>query len=105
MGSTTFIEIGIGASARQAYSDARERANDENGHQQGYSGDIQTSDGFKMLTSSIDDETPIEAAVRLTDNLSSIQDSRGRCGCIDLLEATGEDADKDRYLFFGWAAC
>ncbi|GAG44472.1 unnamed protein product [marine sediment metagenome] len=36
----------VKGNARDAYNEACEEANDENGHQQGYSGDIQTADGY-----------------------------------------------------------
>lgn len=51
MGAQNFDNlIVIKGNASQAYAKAREQANDYNGHQDGYSGDIQTSNGFRECT-------------------------------------------------------
>lgn len=51
MGSQSFQTYSRGKSASDAYKSAVERAKDEHGHQQGYSGDINSSPGFRDVTS------------------------------------------------------
>jgi hypothetical protein len=49
MGACSFSnQILIKGNANDAYRRVNEEMNAENGHQQGYSGDIQTTDGFSM---------------------------------------------------------
>jgi hypothetical protein len=52
MGSQQFKTYSRGKSANEAYNKAVEDANDEYGHQQGYSGEINSSAGFRDVTSS-----------------------------------------------------
>lgn len=50
MGACEFSDIVvIKGTVREAYNDAVEEANAYNGHQDGYSGDIQTTHGFRTL--------------------------------------------------------
>lgn len=51
MGSQSFQTHSRGKSAREAYDRAVDYANDEYGHQQGYSGQINSSGGFRDVTS------------------------------------------------------
>ena len=51
MGSQSFKTYSRGKSANDAYNRAVEDANDEYGHQQGYSGEINSSGGFRDVTS------------------------------------------------------
>lgn len=51
MGSQTFHVNSRGKSAKEAYDRAVEEANDECGHQHGYSGAINATPGFKDVTS------------------------------------------------------
>lgn len=51
MGSQSFQTYSRGKSAREAYDRAVDYANDEYGHQQGYSGQINSSAGFRDVTS------------------------------------------------------
>jgi hypothetical protein len=51
MGSQSFQTYSRGNSANEAYSRAVDDANDEYGHQQGYSGAINASAGFRDVTS------------------------------------------------------
>ena len=47
MGACNFDNlVVIKGTARDAYREANEEMNDYNGHQEGYSGDIQTTSGF-----------------------------------------------------------
>ena len=48
MGACEYGTYGFGKTADEAYRSACDEARRENGHQEGYSGDIQTSCGFKM---------------------------------------------------------
>jgi len=50
MGSQVFTVNSRGMSAREAYNNAVEEANDEYGHQQGYSGEINSTPGFRDAT-------------------------------------------------------
>lgn len=50
MGSNSFYTISKGKSAIEAYNRAVEDAEDEYGHQQGYSGHINSTDGFRDVT-------------------------------------------------------
>jgi hypothetical protein len=91
MGSCLFQTVGHGETAQAAYSDALEEARAENGHQDGYSGDIQTTEGFKVVE--INEGETINSKVDETmDNFSKW----GPCGCIQL--------KKGKFLFYGWAA-
>ena len=51
MGQVSFEDqVVIKGDARAAFRQAREEAKDENGHRQGYSGDIQCAEGFHMIS-------------------------------------------------------
>ena len=50
MGSQSFNTYARGKNAQQAYNDAVERAEDEYGHQEGYSGQINSSAGYRDVT-------------------------------------------------------
>lgn len=50
MGSNAFKTYSRGNSAKEAYTSAVERAEDEYGHQEGYSGEINSSHGYKDMT-------------------------------------------------------
>jgi len=52
MGSQQFKTYSRGKSANEAYNKAVEHANDIYGHQEGYSGEINSSAGFRDVTSS-----------------------------------------------------
>jgi len=51
MGAVDFQTKASGKSAREAYKNAVEEANAYSGHQDGYSGDIQTTEGFRHVPS------------------------------------------------------
>lgn len=105
MGATTFMTVGKGADAKEAFKLAVEDAQYEHGHG-GYSGTIAEKTEFKMVRlpfAPAPDATPREVrklysdyADKLTMEDKQIADKWGPAGCIDLGE--GE------YLFFGWAA-
>ena len=50
MGSSWFTTQSRGKSVQSAYNTAVERANDEYGHQEGYSGEINSSAGYRDVT-------------------------------------------------------
>lgn len=50
MGSQSFKTYSRGKSVKEAYDNAVDAANDEYGHQQGYSGEINSSAGFRDVT-------------------------------------------------------
>ena len=94
MGASNFIDEATGNTAQKAYDNAREEARDRNGHQDGYSGDIQTTSGFKMVT--------LKPGQEFEDLEDEVLDNGrdfpkwGNCACLDL--------GKGLYRFFGWAA-
>ena len=90
MGSCIFQTTGHGDTAVAAYNNALDEARAENGHCDGYSGDIQTTEGFKMVE--LDGQTVDDKVEETIDEFSKW----GPCGCIQL-EAT-------KFLFYGWAA-
>lgn len=51
MGAVDFTRKARGANMQEAYRNAIEEARDEVGHQEGYSGDINSCDGYKDVTS------------------------------------------------------
>lgn len=51
MGSQAFTTYSRGKNVNDAYNRAVEAANDEYGHQEGYSGEINSSGGFRDITS------------------------------------------------------
>ncbi len=95
MGAETFFTRARGATAQEAFSDARRSAQYEHGHG-GYTGTIAEKTEFTMI------EVPLgEPAVRFADRLLADDDARirdkwGPAGCIRLGD--------DEYLFFGNAS-
>jgi hypothetical protein len=49
MGASTFENIGFGSDVKDAFYNAKEEARSRNGHQEGYSGDVQTKSEFVLL--------------------------------------------------------
>jgi len=114
MGACTFHQLVVGRfkNVSDAYAKANEEAKDENGHQQGYSGDIQTID-FPLFTrkhprfgtkafdkweqDKLDKLGKREGIViELTGAvLKRYKDNRGWKGCRNIRG----------YYFFGWGAC
>jgi len=101
MGAHNFYDEATGKNAKEAYQNARSEARDRNGHQDGYSGDIQTTSGFKMVT--LKEGQTFE---ELEDQV--LNDGRnfpkwGNCACLEKGDAPGGNGNK-LYAFFGWAA-
>ena len=98
MGACVFWTVGHGETAKEAFRDACDEANAENGHQDGYSGDIQTCSGFTEIT--------LKSQQTVDDIYESICDDDcangkaitkwGNCACIK----TGHN----QYTFIGWGA-
>ena len=91
MGACPFQTVGYGETAKEAYRNACEDANAENGHQDGYSGDIQTTQGFREVELTEGEDLRAKVEETIDD-----YDKHGPCGCIRLAEG--------KYLFYGWAA-
>lgn len=119
MGACTFYTgvILVKGNMREAYNEACEEARYENGHQQGYSGDIQTTRGFVDLTKQAP-RFDTKAFYKWEDNIID-NDSYGVCkwGNAAGIEITGAKLKqiKERrglkgrkgwraFYFFGWGA-
>jgi hypothetical protein len=94
MGACTFRRVGYGKTAQEAFCSAVQDANMEVGHQDGYSGDINSKHGFIVLD--------IPEGVNLRDFIYDMEDDHdeirskwGPAGCIKMEEG--------KYIFFGYA--
>ena len=112
MGACNFDNLVITkGTARDAYNEACEEMNDYNGHQDGYSGDIQTTHGFRMAHDAPRFGT--KAFQQWEDKKLDRMD-KGECLCIELKGAVlarhknrfwkGKKGVKE-YYFFGMARC
>ncbi len=108
MGGCTFITYGIGNDVREAFQMAKDRANDENGHQEGYSGDIQTVSDFV--------EVPMcgRHPSKLIDAWISEHTRFDPCCAIELRGQSEKKAREEMgwkgrrgsvFMFGGWATC
>jgi len=95
MGANTFTQIGKGASAREAFADARDTAQYEHGHA-GYTGTIAEKQSYVMIPLPEGRDPSDYVEELLDDDDSRICDKWGPAGCIKI--KNGE------YLFFGWAS-
>ena len=118
MGATNFSDfVVIKGDASDAYRDACEEANAYNGHQDGYSGDIQTTSGFRMLTDHPRFGTKAfnkwEDDIIMNDKYGI--EKWGSAGCVEVKGAALKRIKERRglkgkkgyraFYFFGWAAC
>ena len=95
MGATTFMTVGKGKTAEEAFKAAVEEASYLYGFG-GYSGTISEKDSFVEVDCP-EGKDPKEHARELLDNGDPrIEDKWGPAGCIKVKD--GE------YLFFGWAS-
>jgi hypothetical protein len=117
MGACTFGDVTlVRGDAREAYNTLCEEYAYENGHRQGYSGDIQTTSGFRDLTS-IAPKYNTKAfwawEEDCIDNDKYVE-KWGNAGCIEI-KGTALKKMKERsglkgkkgyraFYFFGWAA-
>lgn len=108
MGATTFTATATGKTAADAYRKACDEARDYNGHREGYSGDIQTTRGFSMVTVDVPKGSHAATRRRLISEAVDKNMDRfekwGACGCIDLGREKGMPRGHREFLFFGWAA-
>lgn len=100
MGAHNFYDEATGKTAKEAYRNAKDEANARNGHQEGYSGDIQTTSGFRMVTLK-EGQSFNELEDEVLDDPRF--DKRGDCACLEKGEAPSGSGNK-LYAFFGWAA-
>lgn len=98
MGGCDFTNFGKGATAQEAFSALRDRAQHEDGHG-GYTGTIAEKHSFIMISSPVckDKQEAMKLANELLDKSDPrIDDKWGPAGCIPC----GENI----WLFFGWAS-
>ena len=95
MGACDFQCKAKGASAKEAFQNARARAQYENGHG-GYTGTIAEKHEFKMIPLPQGADPYVESSRMIDAGDPRIDDKWGPAGCFDL--GNGE------YLFFGWAS-
>ncbi len=118
MGACNFSNlVVIKGDARDAYREANEEMRDYNGHQEGYSGDIQTTEGFYDMT-----HLAPKYGTKAFDKWEDKQldgdriEKWGACGCVEikspamlkrLKESNGYKGKKGvrAFYFFGWGAC
>lgn len=115
MGACDFSNLVVTkGNARDAYIEANEEMRDYNGHQEGYSGDIQTTEGFYDMTH----EAPkfnTKAFNKWEEEKLDKLDKR-ECLCVEIKSPATLKKIKERrglkgkkgikaYYFFGWAAC
>lgn len=118
MGGVSFYTYGFGDGPGVAYADAQERAEDRVGHQEGYSGDVNSNRGGYVV---IPEEEHKGKQKREYANLLMAQrdervDSKwGTCGAINVSGTKEARRFRDRnglkgkqgdvWLFFGIAPC
>ena len=118
MGATTFSDlVVIKGNDRDAYRDACEEANAYNGHQEGYSGDIQTTSGFRVLTNHPRFGTKAfrDWEDDILENDKYGIEKWGAAGCVEIKGAKLKQLKESRglkgkkgyraFYFFGWGAC
>lgn len=105
MGANTFMTMGAGKTAAEAFRAAVEQAQYENGHG-GYTGTIAEKRSFTVIqlrslqglgTPELAAKAAREYASKLLDEGDGrIDDKWGPAGCIRV--------DAEKWLFFGWAS-
>lgn len=94
MGASTFMNVGEGKTAKDAFRALVERSRCEDGAS--YSGCVGTKSSFVMI-SCPDGKNPRELAEELIEGGDRrVADKYGPAGCLKLEEG--------RWLFFGWAS-
>jgi len=113
MGACDFSNLEVvKGNANDAFKNAVEEMNDYNGHQEGYSGDIQTADGFGMARDA--PRYGIKAFVKWEDKQYENFD-KGDCLCVEVTGAKLKELKERRgykgkkgikaFYFFGLARC
>lgn len=96
MGACDFMALGIGTSAKEAFSQAYSNAVAYYGFG-GYSGSIAEKHSFVEIACKVG-VAPVEYAEELMNNDDErIQDKWGPAGCIRI--------DSNSFIFFGYASC
>lgn len=97
MGATTFSQRAQGASAKEAFAQARDHASWEHGHG-GYTGTIAEKHEFIMLPvpEGVDQSTDWYEYDPDCPHWQAVDDKWGPAGCFDLGDG--------HFLFFGWAS-
>jgi hypothetical protein len=112
MGAQNFETTAFGKTIEEAYIHACNEASFENGHQEGYSGDIQTTRGFIVIN------TNGRKVYNVINDILDDEDSKiqkwGPCGAIVLKGKEAKEYRENHHrvgkkgvvvTFFGWAAC
>lgn len=102
MGAATFVDLGTGPTAKDAFDDLVDQARHENGAG-GYTGSIaeKAFPGFTMIDPTEDTSNWSQydyetwAWKLLSDDDERVADKRGPAGCTQL--------GNNEFLFFGWA--
>jgi len=81
MGATNFETVSFGRTVAEAYRRARDEARAENGSQDGYSGDIQTTRGYREFR--VPDGTDLRKLARDVDRMTSVNEILGDPGYYD----------------------
>ena len=83
MGATNYSDlVVIKGDESNAFRQAVEEANDYNGHQEGYSGDIQTADGFRMPR--VHPRYGTKAFENWEEKITWGEMDKGDCICIEI---------------------
>ena len=113
MGGTTFVTVGWGKDADDAFRNARDMAGYEFGHG-GYSGTIAEKSSFRMVETKPRQNIHKLIDDCLNDSSHFCEDKCGPAACIELKGKALKDR-KERFglkgkrvkgfIFFGWASC
>ncbi len=95
MGASTFMQVGRGKTAAEAFKSARDEAAYEHGHG-GYSGSLAEKRNFVMIPVPAGIDPRVVARKLVDEGDPRVDDKWGPAGCIAL--------GKGEWLFFGWAS-
>jgi hypothetical protein len=117
MGASQFYRTSYGKDAQEAFNNASQDALYEKGHQGGYSGDLNSKDGFVLelppagvelsvwLNALSDLQLPesLQPHSREFERQFRIYDNKfGPALCFEASKTTGKSVD-NKYIFLGWA--
>lgn len=117
MGSSQFCRTSYGKNAQEAFNNASQDALYEKGHQSGYSGDLNSKDGFVLelppagvalsvwLTALTDEQLPEslrEHTREFERQFGIYADQSEPALCFEESKTTGKSGD-NKYIFLGWA--
>lgn len=96
MGAEEFYTTGTGATAHEAFNEAKERAYYDVGHQ-GYSGTIAEKEYFSEIPCDMNPKAIKETIEKCLNDMDHFcQDKWGDAGAIRVSE--------NKWVFFGWAS-